>query len=605
MSSVTDQLASYYQKLFTLGSLKRNIIIFISLNSLIIIITYVLSISSYTHVLTLSPLYIMWVLPIASIVIDYLVMTNNERDRQLYSVRRLLALNNVFNILLIAGLAIFAPLLVVSRSYLPIICFIFSVALGYKLIILYSTSQSKKVFIILDLLAITFIFITSIILVYNFVFFPLSTADIYLSIYLGFVTIALAVFYLGYIDKISKKITGVSVYAYLKGFIDSWVINDPAFLETLISPNSINVKSEVDYIVYPDLTAFPLLVLAPYFHFGPFKNVGSSDFPSIASKYFFTKNGMETMVFHTPSTHSLDIPNKDEVKKILSTIDDFKNPYIANTMSNILTLKSNLSTVHLVRLDDLALVFLEADEMEDLPPNVIKEIRSEAKKLGYKHVIVIDSHNALTRIRYKLSDELINDMVGLAKKALREALDLDTYPFKANFTKINLPSITVKSGLGSSGVSLFMWETLTSKNVIINFDSNNLSPQLRNAIRSMVKEEFGAGVIVTSNDTHEVTAVPLNIRGYNILGEKREDIKLILHYVKTGIMKCMEGLKETDILVYNKEFNVNVIGMDALEKLNAVLNVSYGAAKTLLYRVIIPALLANIIIAYLSILLWF
>ena len=605
MSSVTDQLASYYRKLFTLGSLKRNIFIFLGLYSLIIIITYALSIPSYTHGLTLSPLYIIWVLPIASLAVDYLVMTNNERDKRLYTVRRLLALNNVFNIFLIAGLSIFAPLLAMSSSYLPVICFIFSAALGYKLIILYSTSESKKIFIILDLLSLTLIFITSIILTHNFDFFSISILDIYLSIYLSLATLALATFYLGYVDRISKKVTGVSVYSYLKGFIDSWVINDPTFLESLISPNSINVKSEVDYIVYPDLPAFPLLILAPYFHFGPFKNVGSSDFPSIASKYFFNTKGMETMVFHTPSTHSLDIPNKNEVKKILNTIDDFKNPYIANTMSNVLTLKSSLSTVHLVRLDNVALIFLEADEMEDVPPNVIREIRSEAKKLGYKHVVVIDSHNALTRIRYRLSDELVNDMVALAKRALREGLDLDTYPFKANFTKINLPGITVKNGLGSSGVSIFAWETLTSKNILINFDSNNLAPQLRNAITSMVTEEFGAKVIVTSNDTHEVSAVPLNIRGYNILGEKREDIKVILHYVKTGILKCMESLKETDILIYNKEFNVDVIGMDALEKLNVVLNASYVAAKNLLYRLIIPVLMANIIITYIAILLWF
>lgn len=603
MSSVTDQLAGYYRKLFTLGSLKKNLVIFLLMNSITILYVYL-----FTDIfIVLSPqnapsLYIICFIPWYSLTIDYLIMRNNSRDKQLYSFRRLLAINNVLSIFALVGLIIFTPLLILSKGYLPILNFIVAVLIGYKLIIFYSTSQSRPIYLLLNLVSMYIIFLIGIFILNNFSFMLVTDSALLLMAYLVGSTIALAVGYIFYIDRISRKIIGVSVYSYLKGFIDSWVINDPTTLENLISQNSVTVKSEIDYIVIPDLPLFPLLILVPYFHFGPFKNVGSSDFPALVSKYFYNKNGMAVMTFHSPSIHSLDIPNKAEIYKIVKSIDDFSNPTIVNTVSNILTMKSRSSTVHLVKMDGVVVVFLEAEEMEDVPPKVIKEIRMAAGELGYKHAIIVDSHNSLTKIRYKLSNELVNEMIVLAKKALKEGVSLDTYPFKAGFTKINLPSINIDSGLGSSGISILVWETLTSRNIIINFDSNNLSPHLRSALFNMAKELFEANIIVTTNDTHEVSAVPLNIRGYNILGERREDIKMILHYIRIGILKCLEKMKESDILVYNKMFNVDVIGMDALEKLNKVLDASYAAAKKILYRLIIPVLLLNVIVTFILLL---
>lgn len=599
MSNVTDQLADYYKKLFTLGTLHKNLVFFLLLNTSILLYVYlVVNIFSISILHKPSFLYIMCFIPAYSLAIDYLIMRNNNRDKQLYSLRRLLAINNILCIFLLLGLIIFTPLLIFNKGYVPILHFIIIVLIGYKLIIFFSTSQSKLQYISTNLILMYVIFIVGLFIMNNYFLPPMNNYELYLTIFLVGSGVALSLGYILYIDRISRKITGVSVYSYLKGFIDSWVMNDPSTIENLISQNAITVKSETDYIVFPDIPSFPLLVLVPYFHFGPFKNVGSSDFPALASKYFFNKNGMAVMIFHSPSIHSLDIPNKEEIHKIIRYIDDFSSPIIANSMSNILTLKSQLSTVHLVKIDGFALIFLEAEEMEDVPPKVIKVIRLEAKKLGYKHVIVVDSHNSLTKIRYRLSDELVDDMIKLTKKALKEGLTLDTYPFKAGFAKINLPSITISSGLGNSGVSILVWETLTSRNIVINFDSNNLSPHLRSALINMAREEFKANIIVTTNDTHEVSAVPLNIRGYNILGERREDIRIILHYLRTGIIKCLERMKESDILVYHKEFNISVIGMDALEKLNKVLSTSYSAAKKILYRIVIPLLILDILVTY-------
>jgi len=482
--------------------------------------------------------------------------------------------------------------------FIPIMLLVLSISVGYKIIIFYSTSRSKIIYLVFDILLIYLVFLAEYILFYNL--FPthqFSETVIYYSIYAGVVPIILSVIYLWYVKRVSIKVMGISVYNYLKGFIDSWVLNDPTLLESLISKNSVAVKSEIDYIVLPDLPRNPLLMIIPYFHFGPFKNIGSSDFPANVSKYFFNK-GLQTVTMHAPSTHSLDIPNKLEVKKIIEAMDDFSKPDIIDSISNIYSIKSGSSTVHMVRLGNTAILFLEAEEMEDVPPKVIKEIRLEGQKLGYKHVIIIDSHNSLTRIRYRLSDETISKMTELAKRALREGINIDTYPFKASSVKINIPGLTIRDGLGSSGVSIILWETLTSRNILINFDSNNLSPQLRNAVIGMVKKEFNSNVIVTSDDTHEVSAIPLNIRGYNILGENKDDIKQILMYIRKGIIKCLEKLGESDILLYHKELNIRVIGMDALDKLNKLLSLSYLAAKNLLFKFILPIILLTVILTY-------
>ena len=606
MSSVTDQLAEYYKKLFTLGSLRRNLYIFTGLYSALILYLYViLNISvAYGGSFT-SPIITLLIIPGLSLLLDYVFMRNNDRDKRLYSLRRLLALNNIITLITLSSAIIFTPLMVSNIDSLPMVHLTIGTVIGFKLVILYSTAYSRLPYLVGNLASLYFIYIATYLILYLYPSYDLTSIDpnsMILSIYLISSLLILSVGYITYISRVSKKVTGVSVFSYLKGFIDSWVLNDPNYLEKLISPKSITVKSEADYIVVPDLPMFPLLMVVPYFHFGPFRNVGSSDYPAILSRYFFNKEGLETMVFHSPSTHTLDIPNKDEVAKTIKFIDDFSSPYIANTLSNIMSLRGDKVATHLVKADGVAFIFLEAEEMEDVPPRVVREIRSEARELGYRHVVVIDSHNALTRIRYRLSEDQVNSMVALAKKILREGLTLETYPFKAGFVKINLPGIDIESGLGSSGVSIFAWETLTSKNVIINFDSNNLSPVLRGIIYKVVRDEFGANVIVTTNDTHEVSAVPLNIRGYNILGERRDEANLIIHYIRIGLRKCFENMKESDLLIYNKEFTVSVLGMDALERLNEVLRVSYSAAKNMLFKLALPLMFINIFLVYLTML---
>ncbi len=64
------------------------------------------------------------------------------------------------------------------------------------------------------------------------------------------------------------------------------------------------------------------IFLVPYVHFGPFGNLGGSDFSYLISKRIMEKYNSQSFVFHAPVTHDLNPSASSEIEKIIESFDE-------------------------------------------------------------------------------------------------------------------------------------------------------------------------------------------------------------------------------------------------------------------------------------------
>jgi putative membrane protein len=303
------------------------------------------------------------------------------------------------------------------------------------------------------------------------------------------------------------------------------------------------------------------------------------------------KNGFLTGVFHGPSTHDRDLASNSEMDHILNTIMKYDTPIIFQEVSDIGEVRDGKARVKFIRLGESILLFLEYEEMEDIPYEIVETLKSMGNKLGYSNVIVVDSHNSLISKNYSLKKEDVSQILKTGIEALEEAKTSILQKFRAGVEKIEIPNISLREGLGSNGIYILMIETLTKKNGIIIIDSNNLHPSLKKKLEERLVGKYFDNLVITSTDTHEVTAQELIEGGYRILGGEEELNEYIIDAVSKASNKLLNNLKECSGHIYSMSVEAHVIGYNLLDKLAQMTLKSYEQMKKVFTLFTVPATL--------------
>lgn len=596
MERMGYDITQYYEKLFTLGSLQKNIIRY-SITFILSLI--ILLIPIFTSNVPVFLTLICFLSPL-SLATDLYLFRKNERDKELYSLRRLLAINTVTNVIVIIGSLIFMPLIYMFKAVVYPASIIAGLIMSYRLVIFYSTSRQDLFIILLDVLSPVIVLISIYLYIAGAYFnVNLLSHEIFIMIIEPVVFGPLMALTFLYLINLKKgEATAHSVYDYLRGYVDSWVLDNPKPLDELLSEYSIDIKLDADIVIFPNTSPQPTIALFPYIHFGPFRNIGSSRFPAIAAEYYNLMKNMNAIVFHTPTTHELDLSSNEENFIILKQLDDIKQPYVFNTISDIHYYKQGRAAAYIIKMEKSVLLILETDEMEDIPYEVTRKLKEYGRELGYKNVIIVDAHNSLQRDKYVLPKDVVKDLLTVGEKALQKSLDIDVMPFKISSIKINIPGFTPKRGLGQNGVGILIWETFNGYNAIICFDSNNMSPYLKMGLQKYLKRLFNMRIVVVSTDTHEVTAVELNRRGYVLLGENKKDVDILTRFIAEAIEKALSLLKDDEGHIYSKKIKSRVLGINTIERMADIVTSSYEMMKKLMYTFVGPLVILHILLIY-------
>ncbi len=344
-----------------------------------------------------------------------------------------------------------------------------------------------------------------------------------------------------------------------------------------------------------------VILFIPNIHYGAMGNIGGSNFPYLMEHRSNIKHNATTLIMHTAVNEDMNPTFAHEISKLNQTLD-----YV---VSNIKTRKSkiklfkgsyNNANVTELRFNGISIVIMSRapNITEDMAPEVSvifkKILESDPSRKG-NTIVLIDAHNS--RIEnvsaaeldgVKLNTPYVEDYIN-AIKGMSKICESSTI-------KMGISKNDVYKALGgpidiaNGNMNIIVFDISGYKYGIIQFNSNNMLPSLRESIVRHVKKRYNIDIEVCTTDTHAVNSI--SVPASNVLGRetKFERLKPLID------AHILEAIKKINVYTIGNEHidvkNFSVWGKNSRERITAVLSSVISIAKILVPTIIIVGFIA-------------
>ena len=401
--------------------------------------------------------------------------------------------------------------------------------------------------------------------------------------------LALGVFFL-IINAPMKKNLGVSSTDAMSYLFSQWLYHNKD-MEKAFEQVGEQVKTVISLMGFKRKND-TIFFLTPYIHFGPFGNLGGSEFSYLLAQEMDRKYNSKTFVFHGTVTHDLNPVSSSEIAKILAAVDTslvtatYKDAKVSISLGKMEECKAqalvinNSALVSLTRAPQLT---------EDINFGLGLALISEGEK-HVNHAMVVDQHNAETGeitsfepgspVGYRYLNALSDS---LSKEVRKNTLKLGTA-----FREVQSPV------LGKAGIKVAIFSSSPEYTVVL-IDSNGVTPEFRDQIELEIKklgEAIGRKVVVGvfTTDTHQTNVV----RG--VLNPLKEE-ESILTAIKDAFREAMADMQPAQFFSDKRWFDINVIGAKQSIELISTVNSIVAISKITLPLILIGAILLLVAIA--------
>ncbi|MBS7627952.1 DUF2070 family protein [Candidatus Bathyarchaeota archaeon] len=393
------------------------------------------------------------------------------------------------------------------------------------------------------------------------------------------------------VDGEGRKRLGVGSLRLFCSFAANWMEDRNEPLEDIFESLGVEKDVRVKLLAFGNEDRPFSILLIPYLHSGPFKNVGGSPLPAIVSHALeasISRGGIEpcVLVFHGPSGHEM---NPTSQRQILKLIDELRSQALFSfsqaRVSRAIRAGWGMGKVLCQAFNDIALVILTLAprNMEDLPSIIIEEINIFGKELGFEEVFVVDAHNSTSGSPSPLTPEEVDCVRRAALEALKVASKEPRYQPKIGFSKVIPKEFTVSEGVGPGGISTIVVSVADQTVAYISVDGNNMITGLREKILSRIREEVNGidDAEVTTTDTHIVNAT-ITGRGYHPVGEAI-DQEAFISYVIMGVKDAFKNRRDAFVAWKGATIKgIKVLGKDALKGFIEAIDASVSTLKHLI-----------------------
>ncbi|MFH0884130.1 MAG: DUF2070 family protein [Candidatus Micrarchaeota archaeon] len=415
--------------------------------------------------------------------------------------------------------------------------------------------------------------------------------DVAVRFYISaFVLLAALILFFFIINAPMKKNLGLSSTDAMSYLFSQWLYHNKD-VEKVFSQVGEDVRTllSVSGFSRKDGTIF---FVTPCVHYGPFGNLGGSEFSYLISDDIDRRYKSRTFVFHGTVTHDLNPVATTEISKLLSEFDSaVKSAKYQDAKVSISLGKMSECRAESLRINDSAIIGLSrAPEVtEDVNFGLGLAMLFEAQK-HVGNAMIIDQHNAETG---DITSFEPGSLVGFNYiHAIRNALA--RVP-AGKPLKIGASFRPVDSGvIGKAGIKVAVISS-APEYVIVLIDSNGVTPAFRSRIdsevRSVGKElgrEFIVGVFTT--DTHQTNMV----RG--VLNPLKEE-EISLSIIKDAVREAVSDMKAAKYFSDTRWFDIRVLGAKQSIEVISTVNSIVAVAKITLPLVFLGGLLLLIAIA--------
>ena len=401
-----------------------------------------------------------------------------------------------------------------------------------------------------------------------------SNFMIILLIFSGIILLSCTILYIKYVDKVGLNLIGISSFKLLLSYLQSWISSVPYELEEILEKYSVPQKIRT-YRIEFNLVNSKLNLIIPGIHPGPFAPIGSYNLPADIMS-FYNKRSTYSMVFHSPSSHAINLPSKSEVKRYLNSLSEGNNAVITEDVVCTKPLKKSKgkATVTGLMLGDVLIMFLSMAPYgaEDFPREIVDYAKHFVDKKSINDVIVIDSHNAFGDV---IPDSDLNDLKECIRDLVLTLCNMAKYQFKLGF--VNYDGAEFKE-IGPGGISCLCLTISDEPYVLYSIDSNNAVKQLKLDLeRELNKTKINLLEICTT-DSHFSSGKTKTVKGYYALGELSNYNTLIKKLTDLAVKALIEAKNSSFKISYYLS-DVKILGQSQINLYSNFLRSALHQAK--------------------------
>lgn len=582
-----DKAVKHYSSLFMLPS-RRSIILFSAL--VCVVGGLVSSISlSLSFVSLIEGLLLGFSLLLVTLFSNYILSAFVLKQDAVYDLRRTAALSLFSWILWLVFILVGGVAAALFGSVWAVrLCLIgFSAVLILRFIVLHVTSSVdyKRFFLASALQPFSCLI--------PFTVLWSNTTDLKIiflfSVYALAISLLSSFSFIYLVNRVGEQNVGEPSLAILRAFLLNWIADLNAPLEAFLERLSEEKDLEVSVARFDGFKAKAVVVVSSV-HPGPFKNVGSSLFPSMLKAALEQKFNCVACVPLGLLGHELDLTSQAQNQKVINCVVNSVDFKVSESEATpFIKVSNGLATACCQIFGKSALIAfsLAPNTTEDFPQELGLFVRKEAERRGLHSCIVINAHNSIDgAINPK---EALEALKTVAVGCMEKAASLARTPFKVGVATFTPKEFSLRDGMGPSGITAMVVEVGKQRAAYVVIDGNNMVSGLREKILSALRSlGIHEGEIFTT-DTHSVNALTLNERGYHPIGEVIDHEKLI-SYIKDIANAALSNLEPVKVGCRSVKIpKVKVIGQKPLEKLCLLPEKAFKRAK----RIVVPLFAAT------------
>ncbi|RLF23981.1 MAG: hypothetical protein DRN15_04540 [Thermoprotei archaeon] len=359
------------------------------------------------------------------------------------------------------------------------------------------------------------------------------------------------------IKKYVRDVCGLDFIELCSSFLRMWLAYKIEPYEEYLKKICEEKTSRCFYIAMLDRKRnIKGLILIPEIHPGPFRNLGSSDLPSRLMKDYSQREGFPILFLHGAVTHEEDVAVREDVDifldhalKEIKRIVRRQDP--VTMVSKVMKVRGRKYEAYAMVMNDYVIVIVSTTEggIEDLPLSLWRWADEEARRHGFKGLILIDAHNAIDE-RASITQEDLKDLEYVIKTCIDEASGLRGIRCRnlLGAMMVKEVSIGLEEGMGLGGIGGLYLKYDEDEVLLTVLDGNNMRREFKDMLERALHEAVRPKVvIVTTTDTHIVCGLELGGRGYRALGE-HEKHKLLIGEAVELAKELKQAAKEVGFL---------------------------------------------------------
>ncbi|NYZ78298.1 DUF2070 family protein [Candidatus Micrarchaeota archaeon] len=333
------------------------------------------------------------------------------------------------------------------------------------------------------------------------------------------------------------------------------------------------------------------LFVIPTLHFGPFGNVGGSEYPALVSRELEKRFHAPAFIFHALVNHDLNPIYSSDFVKVADAVSILLEKGSGECgwsdkacfASSSFGVSNVSSLVFGVKNADAGFASVSrAPESTDDFDYALGLALHNALLKHYERGAVTDRHNSLGPLKLDGSGGIEKIYAGgKAFEGYESAVDGLRVPksrerFALGIASDPMSSFSVKQGIAGMGLRVAVFQFGGRKHCIVLIDGNNSSPEFRNRLVSLLKKRFGfefADLFTTDN--HAVNSLSaVNNPLPSLAGEPA-----LLQRVEAAAVRAVKDLEECEAFFASKKINLNVLGSERESEFLATINSVIAVAK--------------------------